>query len=83
MDDERSAKYRDECLKNEKEIDYTKINGLSQEVLFSYFYEKTKLIKKDNGWEFEYFEKDFIGNKLDFDLINSQNGSLCEKRRKV
>ncbi len=80
LDDEKSAKYRNECLKNGKEIDYTKINGLSQESLFSYFYEKTQLIKKDKGWEFEYFEKDFIGNKLDFDLINSDNGKVYAKK---
>ena len=80
LDDEKSAKYRSECLKNGKEIDYTKINGLSQEKLFSYFYEKTQLTKKDKGWEFEYFEKDFIGNKLDFDLINSVNGKVYAKK---
>ena len=68
------------AIKNGKEIDYTKINGLSQEKLFSYFYEKTQLTKKDKGWEFEYFEKDFIGNKLDFDLINSVNGKVYAKK---
>ena len=36
--------------------------------------------KKDKGWEFEYFEKDFIGNKLDFDLINSVNGKVSAKK---
>ena len=46
-DDDKSAKYRDDCLKNGKEIDYTKINGLSHETLFSHFYEKTKLCKKN------------------------------------
>ena len=80
LDDEKSAKYRDDCLKNGKEIDYTKINGLSHETLFSYFYEKTKLLRKTNGWEFEYFEKDFIGGKLDFDLINSENGKVYAKK---
>ena len=82
LDDERSAKYRDDCQKNGKEIDYTKINGLSHETLFSYFYEKTKLHRKNKGWEFEYFEKDFIGSKLDFDLINSENGKVYAKKVK-
>ena len=80
LDDDKSAEYRSECLKNGKEIDYTKINGLSQEKLFSYFYEKVQLTKKDKGWEFEYSEKDFIGNKLDFDLIDSINGKVYAKK---
>ena len=57
LDDEKSAKYRDDCLKNGKEIDYTKINGLSHETLFSYFYEKTKLNKKTRDGNLNILKK--------------------------
>ena len=46
LDNDRSAKYRRECQSKNKEIDYTKINGLTHEELFSYFYETQKLSKK-------------------------------------
>ena len=46
LDNDRSAKYRRECQSKNKEIDYTKINGLTHEELFSYFYETQKLSRK-------------------------------------
>ena len=62
------------------DLDYNKINGLSHEKLFSYFYECSQLSKKEKGWEFDYNEKDFLGNKLDFDIINSSNGKVYAKK---
>ena len=40
LDDEKSAKYRYECQKNGKEVDYTKINGLTHETYFHIFMKK-------------------------------------------
>ena len=45
LDDEKSLKYRKECKDKGVELDYNKINGLSQEKLFSIFY-KIKTLKK-------------------------------------
>ena len=80
LDNDRSAKYRRECQSKNKEIDYTKINGLTHEELFSYFYETQKLSRKNNGWEFKYDEKDYFGNKLEFDLIDSSKGKVYAKK---
>ena len=60
LDDEKSAKYREDCKKKGIDLDYNKINGLSHEKLFSYFYECSQLSKKEKGWEFDYNEKDFL-----------------------
>ena len=46
LDDEKSLKYRKECKDKGEELDYNKINGLSQEKLFSIFY-KIKTLKKN------------------------------------
>jgi DNA-directed RNA polymerase subunit beta len=80
LDNKKSSKYREDCLKKGVDIDYTKINGLTHEELFGIFYENTKLTKKDNGWEFEYIEKDFSGSKLEFDIINASNGKVYAKK---
>ena len=37
LDDEKSLKYRKECKDRGDDLDYNKINGLSQEKLFSIF----------------------------------------------
>ena len=76
LDNKKSSKYREDCLKKGVDIDYTKINGLTHEELFGIFYENTQLTKKNNGWEFEYTEKDFSGSKLEFDIINASNGKV-------
>ncbi|MFL2679523.1 MAG: DNA-directed RNA polymerase subunit beta [Alphaproteobacteria bacterium] len=80
LDDHKSAKYREDCITNNKEIDHTKINGITHEELFSYFYENRKLTKNKDRWEFNYEEKDFLGGKLDFDIINASNGKVYAKK---
>ncbi len=74
LDDENSIAYRESCKRNEKEIDYTKINGMTHEKLFTFFYKSKMLTKKNDGWEIDYVKEDFSGSKLDFDLVNSANG---------
>ena len=64
LDDENSSKYREKCLKKGLRIDYTKINGMTHEELFSYFY-KLKNFKKKDGWEMKFVKNDFMGLKLD------------------
>ena len=49
LDNKKSSKYREDCLKKGVDIDYTKINGLTHEELFGIFYENTQLTKKNNG----------------------------------
>ena len=79
LDDERSTKYRRECNKKLQEIDYNKINGLTHENLLSKFYKIKTLNKSRNGWEFDYDQNDFIGNKVDIDLVDATNGKVYLK----
>ncbi len=79
LDDEKSAKYRKECVEKGLEIDYAKMNGMTHEKLFSFFYESKKLQRKNNGWEFDYVENDFFGTKLDYDLVDSKSGKVLAK----
>ncbi len=74
LDDEKSSDYRKNCIKNGKEIDYTKINGMIHEELYSYFYKSKTVRRKKDGWETEYVKDDLVGSKLDFDLISSETG---------
>ena len=74
LDDETSSEYRDDCKKNEKEIDYTKINGMTHEKLFTFFYKSKMVTKKKEGWEIDYIKEDFSGSKLDYDIVSSSNG---------
>ena len=79
LDDEKSAKYRKECEEKGLEIDYAKMNGMTHEKLFSFFYESKQLQRKNNGWEFDYVENDFFGTKLDYDLVDSKSGKVFAK----
>ena len=79
LDDEKSLKYRKECKDKGIELDYNKINGLSQEKLFSIFYKIKTLKKTEKGWEFEYNKEEFLGNKVDIDIIDSVTGKVFLK----
>ncbi|MBS91761.1 MAG: DNA-directed RNA polymerase subunit beta [Rickettsiales bacterium] len=79
LDDKRSASYRNECIEKGIEIDYEKINGMTHEELFSYFYKSKSISKKNKGWEFKFNEEELLGTKLDFDLVDSSNGKVYAK----
>ena len=55
------------------------MNGMTHEKLFSFFYESKKLKRKNNGWEFDYVENDYLGSKLDYDIIDSKSGKVLAK----
>jgi len=79
LDDEKSSAYRKECKKKGLEIDYAKMNGMTHEKLFSFFYKYRKLERKNSGWEFGYLEEDYFGSKLDFDIVDSNSGKVLAK----
>ncbi len=74
LDDKKSSEYRENCKKTGKEIDYNKINGMTHEELFSFFYSSTSLKRKNKGWETNFNKDDYAGLKLEFDLIDSNSG---------
>ena len=79
LDDEKSAKYRSECQKKGQELDYAKMNGMTNEKLFSYFYKTKSLQRNKNGWEFDYSEDDYLGSRLDYDIVESKSGKVLAK----
>ena len=79
LDDENSSKYREECLKKNIEPDFSKFIGMTHEKLFRYFYDIKKFSKNNNGWEMKFVKNDFMGLKLDHDLIDSNSGKVIAK----
>ena len=79
LDNEKSSEYRENCKKEGKEIDFNKINGMTHEELFKFFYKTSTLKRKNKGWQIDYNKDDFIGSKLDFDLIDSETGKIYAK----
>ena len=47
---------------------------------FFHFFTKQKNLKeKQNGWEFDFVENDFLGSRLDYDIIDSKSGKVYGK----
>ena len=74
LDDEKSEKYRKEC--GDGEIDYNKLTGLGHQELYSIFYKKKTFLRKKKGWEFDYIKDDYLGSKLNTDLVDSSTGKI-------
>ncbi len=79
LDDIKTSEYRSECTKKNIEPDYTKLKGMSHETLFSFFYKSKTFQKKENGWETKYIKEDYLGSKLDHDIIDSNSGKVLAK----
>ena len=77
LDNEESQKYRKDNVG--KELDYNKITGMTHEQILKHFYNKKTYTHKDKGWEFKFNQNDYIGNKLEFDLIDSSSGKVIAK----
>ncbi len=81
LDNEKSSKYRESC--DEDEIDYNKITGMTLEELLSFFYKRKVFKKNGKGWSFNYKKEDYLGTKLDIDLVDAKSGKiLAEKGEK-
>ena len=52
---------------------------MSHETLFSFFYKSKTFQKKENGWETKYIKEDYLGSKLDHDIIDSNSGKVLAK----
>ena len=78
LDNKNSEEYR----KNNEgsEIDQNKLTGYSHEDLFNFFYSVRSFSKIKNGWKFKFKKEDFIGSKLNFDLINSEDGKVFAEK---
>ena len=78
LDNKDSSDYREKNIG--KELDQTKITGMTHEELYSYFYSKKVFTKSKIGWEFDYKKEDYIGSKLDFDLVDASSGAVIAEK---
>ncbi len=78
LDNKNSEEYRKKS--NGSEIDQNKLTGYSHEDLYNFFYSVKSYFKTNNGWKFKFKKEDFIGSKLNFDLINSEDGKIIAEK---
>ena len=78
LDNKDSEEYRKN--NEDSEIDQNKLTGYSQEELFEFFYPVKSFSRTKNGWKFKFKKADFLGSKLNFDLINSENGKIIAEK---
>ena len=68
-------------IRNEdKEVDLNKIKGITQEEFFKEFYNTKVLNKSKDGWTFEFKKDEYVGSKLDFDIVNAKDGKVVVEK---
>ena len=81
LDNKESENYRKDA--KDSNFDQNKLTGFSHEELFNFFYSSRSFSRMKTGWKFEFNNKDFLGSKLNFDLIDPSNGKvIIEKGNK-
>ena len=77
--DDTSDKYLQECVKNNKEPDRTNLTGMTRDDILNYFYE-VQLFKFDSDkWVTDFFEENYKGQRLNFDLVDSSTNKVVAK----
>jgi len=73
---EEAEKHLKECVEKEIDPDRTKLIGMTREEILNYFYKTEKITKTDKGWVSEFNPQKYRNQKLNFDLINADDGSI-------
>ena len=73
---EEAEKHFEECIEKEIDPDRTKLIGMTREEILNYFYKTEKILKTDKGWVSEFNPQKYRNQKLNFDLINAEDGSV-------
>ncbi len=76
LDDAASHKYREDCVKKNKEVNPEKISGMSPENILDYYYESVSFARTKRGWKTEFRPETLRGVKLVSDLINAKTGRV-------
>ncbi|NCB50093.1 MAG: DNA-directed RNA polymerase subunit beta [Alphaproteobacteria bacterium] len=76
LDNDETAKKRQEALDKNEELPMSEIFGMSKEDLLNYFYEKISLTKDKKGWKTEFIPAHYKGIKLEEDLIDAKSGEV-------
>ncbi len=76
LESDETEKLRLKSEKAGKELDPSKIKGLTPEDLLNYYYEKTVFTRVKRGWKTEFNPECLRGVKLTSDVINAKNGKV-------
>jgi hypothetical protein len=77
--DENSEKYLQKCNEKNQEPDTTKLVGLAREDILNFFY-KSQIYQFISGkWVTNFFESNFKGQRLIFDLIDYPENKIVAK----
>ena len=80
LDNKKSSKYREDCLKKGVDIDYTKINGLTHEELFGFFMKIPKLTKKTMDGNLNILKKTSLLVNWNLTLSTPQMGKFMPRK---
>ncbi len=73
---EESEKYSKECIEQKIEPDRKKLIGMTREEILNFFYKSEKITKTEKGWITEFNPQKYRNQKLNFDLINADDGTV-------
>ncbi len=73
---ENSESYLKECEEKKTQPDRLKINGMSKEEILNFFYKSELILNTSKGWIANFNPEKYKNQRLKFDLINSEDGSV-------
>jgi len=76
LDNEETAKLRAEKAAAGEKIALEDIQGMSQEDILNYYYEKVLYKKDKDAWKISFIPTQWKGIKLGFDLVNAETGEV-------
>ncbi len=77
--DDESEKYLKECIKNNIELDRTKLIGMTREDILNYFYNTQIFELNSDKWVSEFVANNYKGQRLDFDLVDAKKNKVVAK----
>jgi len=77
--DDNSEKYLKECHEKNQEPDKTQIFGMTREEILNFFYQSQIYNFETDKWVTKFFESNFKGQRLNFDLVDSSKNMVVAK----
>ena len=77
--DDESEKYLKECIKNNIELDRTKLVGMTREDILNFFYNTQIFELNSDKWVSEFVANNYKGQRLDFDLVDAKKNKVVAK----
>ena len=77
--DDESEKYLKECIKNNIELDRTKLIGMTREDILNFFYNTQIFELNSDKWVSEFVANNYKGQRLDFDLVDAKKNKVVAK----